>query len=156
MGLDMYLEKAKIGAEKYFKTDWEELKVTNKQEFNNEVLPLLYNDGGRQCLTKEIYYWRKSSAIHKWFSNQTEHGLGNCETLEVTKEMLQDFIFILEEVIKCKNGEEKLPTTSGFFFGSMEYDEWYYEDLKRTLTKFKSLIDSFDFGKEKIYYHGWW
>jgi len=26
-----------------------------------------------------------------------------------------------------------LPTTSGFFFGSTEYDQWYVEDLKLTL-----------------------
>ena len=26
--------------------------------------------------------------------------------------------------------EELLPTRSGFFFGSTDYDEWYFEDIK--------------------------
>jgi len=28
---------------------------------------------------------------------------------------------------------EHLPTTSGFFFGSTEYDEWYFQDLQSTV-----------------------
>jgi hypothetical protein len=28
---------------------------------------------------------------------------------------------------------ELLPTTSGFFFGSTDYDEWYYTDIQRTV-----------------------
>lgn len=30
--------------------------------------------------------------------------------------------------------DEHLPTTSGFFFGSMEYDEWYFQGLKDTIA----------------------
>jgi len=30
-----------------------------------------------------------------------------------------------------------LPSTSGFFFGSEDYDQWYYEDIKKT----KEIID---------------
>jgi hypothetical protein len=28
---------------------------------------------------------------------------------------------------------EYLPTTTGFFFGSTEYDEWYFRDLESTV-----------------------
>lgn len=39
--------------------------------------------------------------------------------------------------------EELLPTTSGFFFGSTDYDQWYYEDVRWTaeqLGKIESLV----------------
>jgi hypothetical protein len=30
--------------------------------------------------------------------------------------------------------DEHLPTTSGFFFGGTDYDEWYFQGLKDTIT----------------------
>ena len=39
-----------------------------------------------------------------------------------------------------KLASELLPTASGFFFGSTEYDEWYYDDLKRTVDMLEPLL----------------
>lgn len=36
---------------------------------------------------------------------------------------------------------ELLPTTSGFFFGGTEYDEWYYRDVEYTEKKLTELIE---------------
>ena len=36
--------------------------------------------------------------------------------------------------------EELLPTTSGFFFGSTEYDEYYFEELERTEKELTELL----------------
>ncbi|MGX8696908.1 MAG: hypothetical protein ACSW8D_11015, partial [Prevotella sp.] len=30
---------------------------------------------------------------------------------------------------------ELLPTQSGFFFGGCDYDQWYYEDVSRTVEE---------------------
>jgi len=35
--------------------------------------------------------------------------------------------------------EELLPTQSGFFFGSTNYDEWYINDLKDTIQVIENL-----------------
>jgi hypothetical protein len=33
-----------------------------------------------------------------------------------------------------------LPTASGFFFGSTEYDEYYFEELERTERELNELL----------------
>lgn len=38
----------------------------------------------------------------------------------------------------------KLPTASGFFFGSTDYDGWYYDDLKRTSRDIRAALATFD------------
>lgn len=43
-------------------------------------------------------------------------------------ENLEDGKYIEDSTI----AEELLPTTGGFFFGSTNYDQWYYEDLVYT------------------------
>ena len=42
--------------------------------------------------------------------------------------------------------EKLLPTTSGFFFGSTEYDQWYFDDIKRTYEELNKILQ--DFPKE--------
>lgn len=51
---------------------------------------------------------------------------------------------------------EILPTTSGFFFGGTDYDEWYYNDIKYTADKVREILDTTDFEKEMIYYVSSW
>lgn len=51
---------------------------------------------------------------------------------------------------------EVLPTESGFFFGSTDYDQWYYEDIKYTTETIRTILDTTDFEKEMIYYISSW
>ena len=52
--------------------------------------------------------------------------------------------------------EELLPTTSGFFFGSTEYDEWYMEDIKKTIDILMLAITTTDFDREMVVYSSSW
>lgn len=36
-------------------------------------------------------------------------------------------------VVDSSTAEELLPTEAGFFFGNTDYDEWYIEDVRRTV-----------------------
>lgn len=36
--------------------------------------------------------------------------------------------------------KELLPTTEGFFFGSTDYDQWYYEDIANTYKELSKTI----------------
>jgi hypothetical protein len=36
--------------------------------------------------------------------------------------------------------EEWLPTTSGFFFGGTEYDDYYWEYIESTITVLNTLL----------------
>lgn len=49
-----------------------------------------------------------------------------------------------------------LPTTSGFFFGDTNYDEWYVDDIKSTIDIITQALETTDFEKEMIYYVSSW
>lgn len=49
--------------------------------------------------------------------------------------------------------EKLLPTRSGFFFGSTDYDEGYLEDLKSTVEQLEPLLTDED---GEFYYHSSW
>lgn len=51
---------------------------------------------------------------------------------------------------------ELLPTTGGFFFGSTDYDEWYYEQVEYTANKIREILETTDFEQEMIYYVSSW
>ena len=52
--------------------------------------------------------------------------------------------------------EELLPTTSGFFFGGTNYDEYYLDDIKETINIITHVLETTDFDKEMIYYVSSW
>ena len=52
--------------------------------------------------------------------------------------------------------EELLPTTSGFFFGSTTYDQWYYADVKDTIEIIEKVLSTTDFKHEIVMYSSSW
>lgn len=66
---------------------------------------------------------------------------------------------ILEDGVLIVNQDEIgkiLPTTSGFFFGSTEYDQYYLEDIKYTKEQLENIIDKIDYDNEDVYYLASW
>jgi hypothetical protein len=51
--------------------------------------------------------------------------------------------------------EEYLPTHSGFFFGSTEYDEWYFNDLKLTVEIVDRVLSNVPDDWEFYYGSSW-
>ena len=43
-------------------------------------------------------------------------------------------------LVSTAAASELLPTSEGFFFGSQEYDQYYFEDLKTTKTQIDKII----------------
>jgi hypothetical protein len=83
---------------------------------------------------QEIGYWRKANAIHKWFVDNIQGGIDDCEPYVVTKDNLKPLFDLCNEVTaNLEKANELLPTANGFYFGSTDYDEWYFEDLKLTV-----------------------
>lgn len=52
--------------------------------------------------------------------------------------------------------EELLPTQSGFFFGSTDYDEYYMADIEETIEILTKVLAETDFDNEMIVYHSSW
>ena len=58
------------------------------------------------------------------------------------KETLRELINVCQNVLKNPElKEDYLPTASGFFFGSTEYSEMYFGDIKDTIDQLKHLLD---------------
>ena len=61
------------------------------------------------------------------------------------------------KIIKDPSTAKKLlPCTEGFFFGSTEYDEWYYDDIISTINQLIKVLKETDFDNETIYYCSSW
>lgn len=108
--------------------------------------------------TNEVAYWRKANQIREWIVNHTNmHEDDNCEIIPMTKDLLEQLVKDCEEVLanpEC--AEEIMPTSEGFFFGSTEYDEWYFETLRNTIEQVKKILATTDFVKEVVEYTEWW
>jgi hypothetical protein len=90
---------------------------------------------------QHIAYFRKVNFVYAYFSPKLID-----EVAWVTREDLIDLINRCEKVLKDHFlAETLLPTQSGFFFGSTEYDDWYFydvEDCKKQMSKLlKGLKD---------------
>ena len=104
----------------------------------------------------EIIYWRKAKAIHKWFVENIQDGVDDCGEYEVTVEQLTELRDLCHQVIENRElAEELLPTQSGFFFGSTDYDEWYFENLINTINCLDDLLAETDVGDTFVYWSSW-
>ena len=116
-----------------------------------------------------IITWRKANAIHKFFVDEVQDGNDNCERHYVSRETLQELLDRITTILDIKTpvaremkAEELLPTDiEGCFFGSKEYDDWYYKDLedtKKTLEKVFEYEENAEAGKcfDSFYYQSSW
>lgn len=153
MGLDMYLHKKTYVGNKYRKPEEKiQVIVPNKQE--EAVFPIdSINNNRISNIEEEVACWRKSNQIHNWFVQNIQDGNDDCGDYYVSKESLKKLIDLCKEVLADKSkAETLLPSSAGFFFGSTEYDEWYFKDLTKTIDMLEPLLEeSGDF-----YYHSSW
>lgn len=107
----------------------------------NQIIEVLDFPGEANGISVEVLYWRKANAIHGWFVENVQDGEDDCREVCVRRENL---VKLKETIDRCLENpllaNELLPTRSGCFFGSLEYDEYYWDDLKRTTQKLEQLL----------------
>lgn len=125
---------------------------------------------GHEGIIDHVDYWRKANHIHKWFVENVQDTVDDCDSYIVTEEQLEDLLEICEIVLEHSTlvyedeeyivnsniAKKLLPTSSGFFFGSEEYDQWYYRDVEYTVELLKKVLAETDFDKEMIVYSSSW
>jgi len=133
MGLDMYLTK--------------ELYVSKYSEEGIKVRAMIDSIAGLkkmgtiESLVFEVAYWRKANHIHNWFVNNVQDGVDECIKTWVGTEKLGELLALCKAVLKDHSkAEALLPTVSGFLFGSTEYDDAYYIDIKDTITMIEAEL----------------
>ena len=121
---------------------------------------------------KELMYWRKANHIHNWFVQNCQNGIDDCERYVITvadlmklKELCEkiltmtekrkemrypsfsatekvevDILYLTPEGVEYAS--EHLPSRSGFFFGSTEYDNGYVWDLEETVEQINNTLDT--------------
>lgn len=146
MGLDMYLET--VPKNKVPKNLDQYIEYSDASWHSNEQYE------------EPLIDWRKANQIHNWFC-------AHCESIEeeilykVTLEDLTQLCKTIEEVLKNhKKARALLPTCAGFFYGSTEYGEWYFDELvftQKKLTELFKTIEDTDLLQEKalLYYASW-
>jgi len=151
MGLDMYLTK-EIYVGSYF--SHREIKGIISLTSNGESIPI--NIDKIELIIERIGYWRKANAIHNWFVENVQKGKDDCGKYYVELDQLKSLLKLCQKVKKTHYLASKLlPVKTGFFFGSQDYNEYYFEDIDNTISILKSAI------KEKnefsnIYYQSSW
>ena len=103
-----------------------------------------------------VIQWRKVNCIHAFFERELKTEIENCEDYKISVEVLKK----LQETIQLVLNDNllastHLPTQQGFFFGSLEYDEWYFDDLKWTKQTLDTLLKNCE-EEETFIYHAWW
>lgn len=148
MGLDMFLHKeVYVGANYEHNGIKANISITNKKGEKIKVNPekIIY-------IVEDFAYWRKANHIHKWFVDNIQGGKDDCGDYRLAGCRL------LELVDKCKivrehpdKASELLPRQEGFFFGSNEYDEDYFNEIHNTIKQLENI------NPDDVYiYHASW
>ena len=116
---------------------------------------------------KEVAYFRKVNFLLPFFNYQQ-----NSSDIIIEKCLVENLVNLCNDVLKLyhkhKVGEldkfelikfvsEKLPTTSGFFFGPTEYNELnYFKNVESVRDKFSNILDTFDWENEIFFMRCYW
>jgi len=155
----MYLYKHKfVNSHNFDKkpSDAKRMKI----EVTNE-----YEDGSEETVTYDVtnprfgallkipfIYWRKANQIHKFFIDNCANGVDEGQDVYVDGEMLKTLYEKCKQVLEDNSkAHTLLPTQEGFFFGSTEYDEYYYKTLQQTVEE----LENCDFDDNYIYEASW-
>lgn len=153
MGLDMYLTK------KTYVKNWDHtpkerrntITIKQNNRIRTDIKPKRIS-----VIIEDIGYWRKANAIHNWFVQTIQKGDDECQESYVGIKDLEELLDIVETVLLDHSlAGSLLPCQSGFFFGSYEYDDYYFSDLKLTRGIIKKALKEKDTEGEFYYQASW-
>lgn len=100
-------------------------------------------------LTKLLDLCRKVKATSKLVDGAVTNGktLLNGVWMPIVEEGM--------EIVNPEVAEQLLPTGSGFFFGSTDYDQYYMDDINSTIKIIEAIISENDTNAD-YYYHSSW
>ena len=162
MGLDMYLQRRKNMLQQEFSDAhddklsgiiyWRKVNAIHKYFVDYGALE---NMGGPNV---GYYYITKEQLLN--LLERITSILNGPEINEtITYHKIADDMNEVHEDVKynldIELAKQILPTTSGFFFGSTEYNHWYHEDLVRTLDLIKGELAAAPDNETWYYYASW-
>jgi len=105
-----------------------------------------------------IFQWRKANQLRAWFVRRAS--LNHNEEVEVVLDKA-DIIQLLNDIqsvlLNPKRAPYILPTQAGFFFGSTDYDDYYFETLAGMHDVLERILVAMNKGVlETVTYSEWW
>ena len=143
MGLDMYLN-----AKRFL---WH-----NEDDLGAKVAEAFPEIKGKRVkeVIIEAMYWRKANAIHAWFVANVQEGVDDCGNYYVSRDKLEELRQLILEVLDTRKSN-KLAPAAGFFFGSTDVDQYYWEDLRATEEKLGKIMAELPPGWDFEYHSSW-
>jgi hypothetical protein len=159
MGLDMYLNK-KTYVKQWDHHSPEEKFVVTVKKGGKVHKPI--NSKRVSYIVEQVGYWRKFNSLHQWFVDNCQDGKDDCGEYYVDKTKLEELLVDLKRIKEVYDSgddtvtdlcRELLPTTSGFFFGSIDYDHWYFKSVNETIVTLEEVMSE---GEGDYYYQSSW
>jgi len=144
MGLDMYLS-----AKKYL---WS--FNDGDTQVSKEIQEKINVNRRVKEVVIEAAYWRKANQIHSWFVDNVQDGIDECQPHHVSREQLQKLVNACRIAIDRKD-KNLLPPQEGFFFGSTEINDDYWNDIGYTAMEIETLLAELDDSWEFEYCASW-
>lgn len=140
---------------KYFKNYNYKIEDYLKNPDLEDVIERLKSDIHYYYVGEDVYF-RKVNFIYGFFSEEINPDTESCI---VSKSRIEDLIDACKRVFQNKGdvgyAEEHLPTQAGFFFGSTEYNDWYWEDVEDCYKKMTEVLDQMDEGDVFLWEFSW-
>ena len=153
MGLDMYLYR------KTYVQHWDHNKYNYEVAVTKAGKPTSIDPKRVTYIIEQVGYWRKANAIHKWLVNHVQDGKDDCGEYYFSPENMEKLLNICNDVLADPSkADQLLPTTSGFFFGGTEYDEYYLSDINQTVKILQEALEDYNNGSDdsNYYYQSSW
>ena len=157
------LEKLKAveGTPEYegvYKEVFARMKEFTKYEFTYEgmlanIKPLdevkkFFDEFEKTYYSESDVYFRKVNFVYRFFADKL---VDECCFAE--KSDIEDLISRCDKVLADHSlAEELLPTVSGFFFGSTDYDEYYFEDVEDCKKQMEDLLSKYNEDTDIVYF----
>ncbi|MBM5783002.1 MAG: hypothetical protein FJ368_06265 [Pelagibacterales bacterium] len=152
MGLDMYLYKrTDVKNWNFLPNNYYEVTVKRGGDVYKDIKAERINE-----VVEEVLYWRKANQIHAWFVTNVQDDVDDCRESFIDYEKLKELLKICKKVQADHSlAEELLPSKSGFFFGSTEYDEYYFEDISYTIDELEKILSENNENANFYYCSSW-
>lgn len=119
-----------------------------------------YKDVEKRAYKDREYWleWRKANAIHWWFVSEIQGDVDEGDEYPVPRKKLVELMELCAAAYDSgwMESSKLMPTMPGPFFGSTEYDNHYYWELRNTAAQLKMLLGSPKSERVHFYYQASW
>jgi hypothetical protein len=155
MGLDMYLTKKTYVKNWNHKNDKHSVSVKLNGKKRKDIQTERVSE-----IVEDVMYWRKANHIHNWFVSNCQGGVDECQEARVSLDQLKELSELCKKVVDEKD-PSLMETVQGFFFGSTDYDQYYYDMCTETHEVIENLLKELEDNPEKafnptFYYQSSW